>query len=365
MGIQPDMSPFGSQTVTGPGWPNVDEDALGAAAAQYEALAAKITGTVVPQQSGQLMKLADVWQGGSAVAAAGEATTIIGGHESNGAQAAAIAAKLRSMEAAVVATKTLVNTMAEETNAECMALQSMPYSNAQELVQARIKLGLSQNTATVTANATELANAIGAPPSVPASGPPAVGPQQLAGQDPQQAMQMLSQMGSMLTQLPQQLGQALGQAPQQLMQPLQQMTQPLQQLTSMLGKGGSPGGAGMGPSPFSAFSNHPLAGGSGAGGGAGMVRAAGLPGAGGGSPQTPLMASLVGKTLPVSVAPAEAAAGAVVGGVAPVAAAGGGMGGMGGGMMGHRGTEGGGTKQGLALPPSLDYGEDEVDDDEW
>ena len=71
MGMQPDMSPFGSQTVTGPGWPNVDEDALGAAAAQYEAMAAKITGTVVPQQQGQLMKLADAWQGGSAVAAAG------------------------------------------------------------------------------------------------------------------------------------------------------------------------------------------------------------------------------------------------------------------------------------------------------
>ncbi|MBI3226801.1 MAG: hypothetical protein HYZ39_17285 [Mycolicibacterium cosmeticum] len=367
MGIQPDISPFGSQTVTGPGWPNVDEDALGAAAAQYEALAAKISGTVVPQQQGQLMKLADVWQGGSAIAAAGEATTIIGGHESNGAQAAAIGAKLRSMQAAVVATKTLVNTMAEETNAECMALQSMPYSNAQELVQARIKLGLSQNTATVTGNATELANTVGAPPQVPASGPPEVGAQQLAGQDPQQAMQMLSQMGSMLTQLPQQLGQALGQAPQQMMQPLQQLTQPLQQLTSMLGKGGSPSGAGMGPSPFSAFSNHPLAGGSGAGGGAGMVRAAGLPGGGGGgSAQTPLMASLVGKTLPVAVAPAEAAAGAMVGGVAPVAAGGGsGMGGMGGGMMGQRGAEGGGTKQGLALPPSLDYGEDDVDDDEW
>jgi hypothetical protein len=364
MGIQPDMSPFGSQTVTGPGWPNVDEDALGAAAAQYEALAAKITGTVVPQQQGQLMKLADAWQGGSAVAAAGEATTIIGGHESNGALAAAIAAKLRSMEAAVIATKTLVNTMAEETNAECMAIQSMPVSNVQELVQARIKLGLSQNTATVTANATELANTIGAPPSLPASGPPAVGPQQLAGQDPQQAMQMLSQMGSMLTQLPQQLGQALGQAPQQMMQPLQQLTQPLQQLTSMLGKGGSPS-AGGGPSPFAAFSNHPLAGGSGAGGGAGMVRAAGLPGAGGGSPQTPLMASLVGKTLPVAVAPAEAAAGAVVGGVAPVAAGGAGMGGAPMGMMGQRGGEGGGVKQGLALPPSLDYGEDEVDDDEW
>ena len=42
MGMPPDSSPFGSQTVTGPGWPNVDEEALASAAAQYEAFAAKI-----------------------------------------------------------------------------------------------------------------------------------------------------------------------------------------------------------------------------------------------------------------------------------------------------------------------------------
>jgi hypothetical protein len=35
------------------------------------------------------------------VAATGEATTIIGGHEANAAQAAAIAVKLRSMEVTV------------------------------------------------------------------------------------------------------------------------------------------------------------------------------------------------------------------------------------------------------------------------
>ena len=42
MGIMPDSSPYGSQTVTGPGWPNVEEEALAAAAASYEALAAKL-----------------------------------------------------------------------------------------------------------------------------------------------------------------------------------------------------------------------------------------------------------------------------------------------------------------------------------
>lgn len=366
MGIQPDVSPYGGQTVTGPGWPNVDENALAAAAAQYEALAAKISGTVVPQQQGQLMKLTDTWEGGGSMAAAGEATTIIGGHEANGAQAAAIAAKLRTMEAAVIQTKTMANIVAQETQAECMALQSMPVSNTQALVQSRIMLGLSQNSATVTANAGTMANTIGAPASTPTTGTPPVGPQQVAGQDPSQAMQMMGQLAGMVGQIPQMLGQAMGQvtqAPQQLMQTV---GQPLQQLTSMFGQGGG-GSAGLGAlSPFSAFSNHPLAGGSGVGAGAGMMRAASLPGGGGGaSAQSPLLASLVGGTAPVSVAPGGAGAGSgALGGMAPVAAGGGMGGGMGGPMMGQRGTSGG-TTTGLALPASLEYdlAEDDVDED--
>ena len=63
MGLQQDVSPYGSQTVMGPGWPNVDEDALAAAAAQYEALAAKLSGSVVPLQQSQLMSLSDSWTG--------------------------------------------------------------------------------------------------------------------------------------------------------------------------------------------------------------------------------------------------------------------------------------------------------------
>src|SRR6478609_6323504 len=165
MGIQPDVSPYGGQTVTGPGWPNVDENALAAAAAQYEALAAKISGTVVPQQQGQLMKLTDTWEGGGSMAAAGEATTIIGGHEANAAQAAAIAAKLRTMEAAVIQTKTMANIVAQETQAECMAIQSMG----------------------------QLAGLVG------------------------QIPQMLGQAMGQVTQAPQQLAQPLG-------QPLQQLT---------------------------------------------------------------------------------------------------------------------------------------------
>ncbi|MGU3499845.1 hypothetical protein [Mycobacterium sp. C31M] len=364
MGIQPDVSPYGGQTVTGPGWPNVDENALAAAAAQYEALAAKIGGTVVPQQQGQLTKMGADWEGVAFMSAAGEASSIIGGHEANAAQAAAIAAKLRTMEAAVIQTKTMANIVAQETQAECMALQSMPYSNTQALVQSRIMMGLSQNTATVTGNASSMANTIGAPASTPTTGAPPVGAQQVSQADPSQAMQMLGQMAGLVGQLPQMLGQAMGQvtqAPQQLMQTV---GQPLQQLTSMLGGGGGSGMGAGGVSPFSAFSNHPLAGGGGAAAGAGMMRAASLPGGGGGSAQSPLMASLVG-TLPVSVAPSGAnAGGGALGGLAPVAAGGGMGGGMGAPMMGQRGGSGG-NKTGLALPESLDYdlAEDDVDED--
>src|ERR1700742_677914 len=369
MPIPPDSSPYGSQTVTGPGWPNVDEEMLAATAATYEALAAKITGSIVPQQQGQLMKLADVWEGAGALAATGEATTIIGGHEANAAHAAAIAGKLRAMEATVVKAKMLANTIAQEVQHECEAIAAMPFSNAQELMQSRIKMGLSQNIANMTTHTTELANTLGVPPSIPFAGaaPTVPGGKEArdtseeaakqAGQGSQRAMQMMSQMGSMAAQLPMQLGQAVMAVPQQMGQQLQQLAQPLQQLTSMFGSGGkpiSPAAAGM---PFSSFSNHPLAGGGGAGGGSGMVRAASLPGSGGSPLQTPQLAKLTG-TKPVSTAPAGAMAGSTAtGGVAPTAAAGGGMGGMA-PMMGQRG-ESGGTSSSLAVPAPLEHDLDE------
>jgi hypothetical protein len=375
MAIQPDPSPYGSQTVTGPGWPNVDEEILAAAAATYEALAAKITGSIVPQQQGQMMKLADVWEGAGAVAATGEATTIIGGHEANAEHAAAIAGKLRAMEATVVKAKMLANTIAQEVQHECEGISAMPFSNAQELVQSRIKMGLSQNIANVTAHTTELANTLGVPPSIPFPGAPSVpGAKEAkdtaeetskqAGGGSQQTMQMMSQMGSMAAQIPMQLGQAVMAVPQQMGQQLQQLSQPLQQLTSMFGSGGKADSLGAAGMPFSSFSNHPLAGGSGAGGGSGMVRAASLPGSGGSPLQTPQMANLVG-TKSVSTAPAEgAAAGSTAsGGVAPMAA-GSGMGGMA-PMMGQRG-EGGGTSSSLAVPAPLEHDLDEGDyDDDW
>jgi PPE-repeat protein len=169
----------------------------------------------------------------------------------------------------------------------------------------------------------------------------------------QMGMQMASQVGSTLGQLPQQ-------ASQMVMQPMQQLTQPLQQVTSMFSQLGSMGGdkAQMGLIGASPLSNHPLAGGSGLGSGAGLVRAASLPGAGGTAARTPLLANLIGETKPMAVASGAAAGGNGMG-LAPV---GGGAGPMGG--MGQRGKSGG-SKTGLMAPRVLpqDLGEDE--DDEW
>lgn len=174
-------------------------------------------------------------------------------------------------------------------------------------------------------------------------------------QQMQQGMQMGVQMAS-------QIGSAVGQIPQQasqmIMQPMQQLTQPLQQVSSLFSSLGGADKAQIGLIGASPLSNHPLAGGSGAGSGAGLVRAASLPGAGGSAPRTPLLANLIGETKPL--VPVGAAAGAGGMGLAPVGAGGGG-GPMHG--MGQRGKSGG-AKTGLTAPSVLpqDLGEDEEDD---
>lgn len=187
---------------------------------------------------------------------------------------------------------------------------------------------------------------------------------QMMQQGMQMGVQMAGQVGSTVAQLPQQLGQMV-------QTPMQMLTQPLQQVSSIFGQmGGGLGGdrgAQIGLIGATPLSNHPLAGGSGASTGAGLVRAASLPGAGGTSARTPLMSNLVGKELETGVAPVAVgagASGAAVGGLAPVGAGGGG-----GGMspmhaMGH-GSKSGGSKSGLTAPAPLahDLGEDE--DDDW
>lgn len=180
---------------------------------------------------------------------------------------------------------------------------------------------------------------------------------QMMNQGMQMGMQMASQLGSTLGQLPQQ-------GMQMVSQPMQQLTQPLQQVSSMFSQMGGLGGdkgAQMGLIGASPLSNHPLLGGSGAGSGAGLVRAASLPGAGGTAARTPLMAELIGETKSVSVAPG-AAAGSNAAGLAPVGAGAGGAGPM--GAMGH-GTKSGGSKQGLTAPSLLPYDLAEDEEDDW
>ncbi|WP_304438542.1 PPE family protein [Mycobacterium sp. GA-2829] len=183
---------------------------------------------------------------------------------------------------------------------------------------------------------------------------------QLMQQGVQMGVQMAGQVGSMVSQVPQQFGQMV-------QTPMQMLTQPLQQVSSIFGQlGGNLSGdkAQIGLIGATPFSNHPLAGGSGASSGAGLVRAASLPGAGGTGARTPLMANLIGdkvEAAPVAVG-AGAAAGAAVGGLAPVGGAGGGMGPMG---MAGQNSKSGGSKPGLTAPAPLAHDLDEDEGDDW
>lgn len=179
-------------------------------------------------------------------------------------------------------------------------------------------------------------------------------------QGTQMMMQVASQVGSQVAQLPQQLGQLITQPMQQLSQPLQQATQIFSQLGSSFGQSNGPQMGLIGASPFS---SHPLAGGSGATSGAGLVRAASLPGMGGSAPRTPLMASLVGGAESPAAASVEAgaAAGGSGAGKAPVSSAGGAGTGMG---PGAKGEKGGGTREALKAPGVLVQDLDD-DDDDW
>jgi PPE-repeat protein len=181
---------------------------------------------------------------------------------------------------------------------------------------------------------------------------------QMMQQGMQQGVQMATQMGSSLAQLPQQLMQGVTQPFQQMTQPLQQVSSLFGQMSGMNGKGAQVGLYGAPP-----FSNHPAIGGNGATSGAGLVRAASLPGAGGTAVRTPLMANLVGtpSVSPVSVTPG-AAAGAAAAGLAPVGAGLGGGSPM--GMLGQR-SKSGGTKSGLTAPSPLPHDLAEDDEDDW
>lgn len=178
------------------------------------------------------------------------------------------------------------------------------------------------------------------------------GSQSQSQQGVQMATQMATQVGSTLASLPQQMGQMVA-------QPMQQLVQPLQQMTSLFSSTGADR-AQIGLVGASPFSNHPAVGGSGASSGAGLVRAASLPGAGGTMARTPMMANLVGK-VDVPVVPSGAGAGGPGAGLAPVGAGGGGS------PMGLHGQnkKSGGARAGLATPSLLAYDTREEEDDDW
>ncbi|OBB13772.1 hypothetical protein A5761_19265 [Mycolicibacterium setense] len=175
----------------------------------------------------------------------------------------------------------------------------------------------------------------------------------------QQGMQMAMQMGSQAGQLG---GQLLGQIPQQM----QQFTQPLQQATQMVTQFSSMGSnnSGMQTGLMGAmpFSNHPLVGGTGPSSGAGLVRAASLPGALGSPPRTELLSSMLGISGEAKPAGMSGAAGAA-GPVAPVGSGGGGAP-MAGAGRGKGKTEEK-TKDALVAPTTLTYDQNQNDDDDW
>ncbi|QUR66518.1 PPE family protein [Mycobacterium spongiae] len=141
-----------------------------------------------------------------------------------------------------------------------------------------------------------------------------------------------------------------------LLRPLQQVTSLFSQIGGASGPpGASPGtehGAQLGLLGAGALSNHPLTGGSGPRIGAGLLRADSLPGSGGSSARTPLMAQLIGQhhQPPAPASPTGAGPGSsTAGGVAPM------------GNLGRSAQSGGGSKPGLAAPEPLSPAQDDYD----
>ncbi|OBK13732.1 PPE family protein [Mycobacterium asiaticum] len=173
-------------------------------------------------------------------------------------------------------------------------------------------------------------------------------------------MGMPTSIGNVAGQLPATAGQVA-----ELSGPMQQLTQPVQQMTSMFSQMGSSTGSSTGLADDEAtqlglvgaspLSNHPLAGGSGASMGAGLMRGEALPGAGGTLARTPLMTGLIDKPAGPAMMPAAAAGEAATGGSAPVGA----------GAMGQGAQAGGGSRTALAVPTALADETDEPEEDLW
>lgn len=195
--------------------------------------------------------------------------------------------------------------------------------------------------------------------------------QQAAQQPPEQAAQaaqmgpqMATQLISQATQTPQQLMQA----PQQAMQMPQQLMSPMQQFTQLFSGGFGKDSTGADVSQVGLFgtqpeSNHPLAGGTGAPVGGGMLTGGSVPGSGGAPTRTPLLATVTAPPAPASAAPVTSTpsaaanpsavrAGAAPMGMAPMAGA-------------HGQKSSGGTVEELVAPGPLMFDDDIDDIDDW
>lgn len=180
-----------------------------------------------------------------------------------------------------------------------------------------------------------------------------------------QSMTSSTQMLAMPSSLTSSQLQATAGQVAELSGPMQQLAQPAQQMTSMfsqMGSGSGGTGTGLGDDQAqlgllgaSPLSNHPLAGGSGASVGAGLLRGDALPGAGGTLARTPLMTGLIDKPVGPAMMPAAAAGETATGGAAPVGA----------GAMGQGAGSGGSSRPGLAAPAPLAQEREEQEEDLW
>lgn len=94
---EPHAGKYGRQTIVPPAWPQVDEELLSQTAESFEGFRDALRRVVIPQLSGQMMGLADSWDGAGSDAAIREASAIIDQYEANAELADLIAKKIRSM----------------------------------------------------------------------------------------------------------------------------------------------------------------------------------------------------------------------------------------------------------------------------
>jgi len=172
MATQPDESYYGGQTVTGAGWPHVNEDVLDATADAFDDLRTFLRDVVVPAAGRQRTKLSDRWEGAGAQAAYDEASAIILAHEASEQAAKETRDQLRLMFAAVKFAKTAANKTAEEVQAACEKIMGeKPPAEGEDTRNRRaadkVKEGYEENVRLVSEFSKWLAEKLDVPPDTP------------------------------------------------------------------------------------------------------------------------------------------------------------------------------------------------------